>query len=162
MKRHMLFGIAVLIGTALLFAKGNPPSKGQSKESPVATQSQSQTSSSEGYTAPPTSASGAPQVVFKVCSKKNPPPCAKPPHAVFAPEPEYSEEARKANYRGFCTLKMIVETNGRPSNIRVVGHAGMGLDENAIQAVKKWRFDPAMHDGKPVPVEVTVEVVFHL
>lgn len=162
MKRHMRFGIAGLIGTALLFAKSNPSSKEQSNESPVATQSQSQTSPSEGHPAQPASASGATQVVFKVCSKKNPPPCAKPPHAVFAPEPEYSEEARKANYRGFCTLKMIVETDGRPSNIRVVGHAGMGLDENATQAVKKWKFDPATYDGKPVPVEVTVEVVFHL
>jgi len=63
---------------------------------------------------------------------------------------------------GFCTLKMIVETDGRPSNIRVVGHAGMGLDENAIEAVKKWKFDPSTHAGEPVPVEITVEVVFHL
>ena len=128
----------------------------------MAPQSQSQSSSSAGYERPSASPVDATQVVFKVCSKKNPPPCAKPPRAVFASEPEYSDEARKANYRGFCTLKIVVGTDGRASNIRVVGHAGMGLDENAVGAVKKWKFDPATFDGKPVPVEVTVEMVFHL
>ena len=37
----------------------------------------------------------------------------------------------------------------------------MGLDENAIEAVKQWRFEPAMKDGKPVAVEINVEVTFH-
>jgi protein TonB len=63
---------------------------------------------------------------------------------------------------------MIVETDGRPSNIRVLKGLGMGLDENAIEAVKTWKFEPAMRferdmkDGHPVVVEIAVEVSFRL
>jgi TonB family protein len=156
MQRFSQFAIAGLIGTGLMFGEGNPSSRAQAKASALAPQSQSQSSPLS------TTPVDATEVVFKVCSKKTPPPCAKPPRAIFAPNPEYSVEARKANYRGFSKLKVIVGTDGRASNIRAVGHAGIGLDENAIEAVKKWKFDPATYDGKPVPVEITVEVVFHL
>lgn len=84
------------------------------------------------------------------------------PRAVYAPEPEFSEEARKAKYQGVCTLGLIVGADGRPSNIRVLSSLGMGLDEKAIEAVKNWKFEPAMKDGHPVRVEIAVEVDFHL
>ena len=73
-----------------------------------------------------------------------------PPRQIYAPEPEFSEEARKAKYQGVCTLGLIVGTDGRPSNIRVLNSLGMGLDEKAIEAVKSWKFEPAMKDGHPV------------
>jgi TonB family protein len=85
-----------------------------------------------------------------------------PPRQIFAPEPEFSEEARKAKYQGVCTLGLIVGVDGRPTNIRVLGSLGMGLDEKAIEAVKNWKFEPAMKDGHPVRVEIAVEVDFHL
>ena len=85
-----------------------------------------------------------------------------PPRAIFSPEPEFSEEARKAKYQGVVTLALVVGTDGRPSNIRVQSSLGMGLDEKAIEAVKNWRFEPAMKDGHPVRVEIAVEVDFHL
>jgi periplasmic protein TonB len=85
-----------------------------------------------------------------------------PPRAIFSPEPEFSEEARKAKYQGVCTLGLIVGTDGRPSNIRVLNSLGMGLDEKAIETVKTWKFEPAMKDGHPVRVEIAVEVDFHL
>jgi TonB family protein len=85
-----------------------------------------------------------------------------PPRQIYAPEPELSEEARKANYQGVCTLGLIVGTDGLPSNIRVLSSLGMGLDEKAIEAVKMWKFEPAMKDGHPVRVEITVDVSFHL
>lgn len=85
-----------------------------------------------------------------------------PPRTIYAPEPEFSEEARKAKYQGVCTLGLIVGTDGRPSNIRVLSSLGMGLDEKAIEAVKNWKFEPAMKDGHPVRVEIAVEVDFHL
>ena len=46
--------------------------------------------------------------------------------------------------------------------VRVVQGVGMGLDEKAIAAVKQYRFKPAMEGGKPVVVEVNVEVDFHI
>jgi len=84
------------------------------------------------------------------------------PRPIYDPEPEFSEEARKAKYQGVCTLEVVVDVAGRPTNIRVVGALGMGLDEKAIEAVKTWRFEPAMKDGHPVAVAVNLEVDFHL
>lgn len=85
-----------------------------------------------------------------------------PPRTIYAPEPEFSEEARKAKYQGVCTLGLIVGTDGRPTNIRVLNSLGMGLDEKAMETVKNWKFEPAMKDGHPVRVEIAVEVDFHL
>ena len=81
------------------------------------------------------------------------------PTVISQVAPEYSEKARKAKLQGFCVLSLIVEPDGTPSNIRVSRSLGMGLDEKAIEAVKKWRFQPSMKDGHPVrfgPVEIDV------
>jgi protein TonB len=85
-----------------------------------------------------------------------------PPRPIYDPEPEFSEEARKAKYQGVCTLEVVVDETGHPTHIRVVGSLGMGLDEKAIEAVKTWRFEPALKDGHPVAVAVNLEVDFHL
>src|ERR1700733_11864995 len=84
------------------------------------------------------------------------------PRVVYQVDPEFSEEARKAKYQGTCTLMLIVDSNGHPTNIRVANSLGMGLDEKAIEAAKKWRFEPAQKDGHPVAVEIALEVGFHL
>jgi len=84
------------------------------------------------------------------------------PRPVFTPDPEYSEEARKAKYQGTCVLWLIVGPDGRPKDIRVARTLGLGLDEKAIEAVKNWKFEPAMKDGKPVSVQINVEVSFRL
>lgn len=85
-----------------------------------------------------------------------------PPRTLYDPEPEYSEEARKAKYQGVCVLYVEVGADGRPRNIRVVRTLGLGLDEKAMEAVKTWKFEPGMKDGKPVAVAVNIEVTFHL
>jgi protein TonB len=84
------------------------------------------------------------------------------PKATFSPDPEYSEEARKAKYQGTCVLWLIVGPDGRPRDIRVTRTLGLGLDEKAVEAVKQWKFDPAIKDGKPVAVQISVEVSFRL
>jgi protein TonB len=84
------------------------------------------------------------------------------PRAIFAPDPEYSEEARKAKYQGTCVLWLVVGPDGRTRDIRVARTLGLGLDQQAIEAVKQWKFEPAMKDGKPVAVQVNVEVTFRL
>jgi TonB family protein len=85
-----------------------------------------------------------------------------PPVPIYKPDPEFSEEARKAKYQGVCTLEMIVGADGRPTQIRVVGSLGMGLDEKAIEAVRNWKFEPGKKDGHPVATDIAVEVEFHL
>jgi periplasmic protein TonB len=84
------------------------------------------------------------------------------PVLVFKPEPEYSEEARKAKWQGGVTLQIVVDEMGVPKDVRVTKSLGMGLDQKAMEAVMKWRFKPGMKDGKAVPVIATVEVNFRL
>jgi protein TonB len=82
------------------------------------------------------------------------------PVVLFAPEPGFSEEARKAKVSGIVKVDLQVDTNGRPTHVRVIRGIGMGLDEKAIEAVQQYKFKPAMENGKPVPVEMNVDVVF--
>jgi TonB family protein len=84
------------------------------------------------------------------------------PRAIYTPEPEFSEEARKAKYQGVVVLNIIVGTDGRVHNPHVVRSLGMGLDEKAIEGVKTWKFDPSKKDGRAVAVEMNIEVAFNL
>jgi len=84
------------------------------------------------------------------------------PSVLFKVEPEYSEDARKAKYQGIVLLYVEIDPSGRATNIRVQRSLGLGLDEKAVEAVKKWRFVPGQKDGKPVPVGATIEVNFRL
>jgi TonB family protein len=84
------------------------------------------------------------------------------PQAISSPDPGYTEEARRAKKQGTCVLWLIVDAAGRPRDIKVVRGLGLGLDAKALEAVKQWRFQPALKDGKPVDVQISVEVEFHL
>jgi TonB family protein len=84
------------------------------------------------------------------------------PRAIFSPDPEYSEEARKAKWQGTVVLWVVIGPDGKPRDVRVQRSLGMGLDEKAIEAVRSWKFEPAKKDGQPVAVQVNVEVNFRL
>ncbi|HKD79367.1 MAG TPA: energy transducer TonB [Candidatus Angelobacter sp.] len=85
-----------------------------------------------------------------------------PPRAIYTPEPEFSEEARKAKYQGVVVLSIVVGTDGRVHSPQVIRSLGMGLDEKAIEGVKTWKFDPSKKDGRPVAVQMQIEVAFNL
>ncbi len=57
---------------------------------------------------------------------------------------------------------VVVTTEGKARDIRVTKSPGLGLDEKAIEAVRKWQFKPAMKDGRPVDAQVPIEVTFRL
>jgi periplasmic protein TonB len=84
------------------------------------------------------------------------------PQLIYAVDPEFSDEARRAKYQGICIVTLIVDAQGNPQRVQVVHHLGMGLDQKAVAAVKQYRFKPATLQGKPVPVEVNVEVNFRI
>jgi protein TonB len=84
------------------------------------------------------------------------------PALLYKVEPEYSEEARKAKYQGTVVLYVEVDPSGKAVNPKVVRSLGLGLDEKAIEAVRKWKFKPGYKDGKPVTVAATIEVNFRL
>ncbi len=84
------------------------------------------------------------------------------PKLVYSVDPEFSDEARRQKYQGVVVLSIIVDAQGNPQRIRVLRPLGMGLDEKAVEAVKQYKFKPAMLNGRPVPVEINIEVNFQL
>jgi protein TonB len=85
------------------------------------------------------------------------------PVCLYCPIPQYSDEARKAKYQGTVVLQVTITTDGRAINISVVKGPGLGLEEKAIEAVKGWKFKPAVGpSGKPVATIVPIEVTFRL
>ena len=86
------------------------------------------------------------------------------PKLTFSVEAEFSDEARRAKYEGTVVISLIVDSQGNPQNIHVSRSLGMGLDEKAIEAVRQYKFKPAIEQksGKPVPVPISVEVRFRL
>ncbi|MBV9087781.1 MAG: energy transducer TonB [Acidobacteriaceae bacterium] len=86
----------------------------------------------------------------------------RPPQLISSAEPTYSLLARQLHYEGKVVLGIVVDAEGRLRDITVVEPVGLGLDENAVQAVYKWQFKPATRAGEPVPVQISVEVNFRL
>ena len=84
------------------------------------------------------------------------------PSILYKVEPEYAEEARKAKFEGMLTLTVVVDEHGLPRDFHITKPLGMGLDEKAIEAIRKWRFRPGRKDGHAVAVRVPIEVTFHL
>jgi bla regulator protein blaR1 len=84
------------------------------------------------------------------------------PELIFAPDPQYSEEAKRSKYQGICVLSLVVDAEGNPQRVQVVRHLGKGLDQKAVEAVKQYRFEPAMLHGDPVAVEVHIRMNFRL
>jgi protein TonB len=85
------------------------------------------------------------------------------PACVYCPHAEFSDEAVKAKYQGVVVLLAIITPDGRATDIHVSKGLGLGLDQKAIDAVRNWRFKPALGpDGKPASVRVPIEVDFHL
>ena len=84
------------------------------------------------------------------------------PHLLYAPDPEYSEEARKAGYQGTVMMSFVVDKAGIPKNIQITKPAGLGLDEKSVEAVSAWKFEPGQKEARPVSVELEVETSFRL
>ena len=84
------------------------------------------------------------------------------PQILERQEPSYTEEARAARIQGTVLLRLVVRADGTTGQIRVMRSLDVGLDQRAVEAVSRWKFKPGMKDGKPVAVETTIEVSFHL
>jgi protein TonB len=84
------------------------------------------------------------------------------PVLIHSVEAEFSELARQHKFSGNVQVYLWVDEQGNPSHIRVVRGVGMGLDENAVAAVRQYKFKPAMKDGKPVKVDMYIDVDFNI
>ena len=85
-----------------------------------------------------------------------------PPKVLLRIEPVYTLEARKANLEGSVELSAIIRKDGSIEAVKVLQGLGLGLDEEAIKALKSWRFRPGMKDERPVDLRVNIEIEFNL
>jgi len=85
-----------------------------------------------------------------------------PPRPTYTPETEFSEQARPAKFQGTVILQIVVNKKGDVVRVRLERALGMGLDQNAMEGVERWRFTPATRNGQPVAVMMNVEVAFNL
>jgi TonB family protein len=77
--------------------------------------------------------------------------------------PEYSEEARKRKIQGTVIVDVAVRSNGTIADTNVIRKQGFGLDEKAIEAVRKWIYSPARDkNGRAVDGVARVQVEFRL
>jgi TonB family protein len=111
---------------------------------------------------PVTNAKEAPNSADDAPVRASDPHAVKPPFLQYAPDPAYTQEARNLHIQGVVLVGLIVDAAGTPQEIRVIRPLGHGLDEQAVIAVSKFRFKPAIYHGKPVPVQINIEVNFHL
>jgi TonB family protein len=85
------------------------------------------------------------------------------PTCLYCPKPEYSDEARKVHFQGLVELSVVVLPDGKAGRVELITGPGMGLDEKAIEAVRNWRFRPAIApNGKAIAVTIPIEVQFQL
>lgn len=84
------------------------------------------------------------------------------PELIEQVEPDYSEEGRIGRSQGTVAIRVEIDETGVPRNLQVVRTLGLGLDENALEAVRQWRFRPARQNGRPVACRVTYEINFTL
>jgi TonB family protein len=84
------------------------------------------------------------------------------PTIISKVEPNYTEEARKANIQGTVTLETIIDEKGVPKVVRILRSLGYGLDESAVTAFEQWRFSPATKDDQAVKVQLKVEMNFNI
>ncbi len=99
----------------------------------------------------------APERVYRVIGGS-----VKAPRAIYAPEPEYTEKARREHQQGTVLIRMIVGSDGLPRDVTVYRSLSADLDESAVNTVKKWKFAPGTKDGEPVALQIVVEISFHL
>jgi hypothetical protein len=77
-------------------------------------------------------------------------------------EPESNEYAQDSGVAGMALYHTVVGIDGKPQEIAVGRPIGFGLDENAVTAIRDAKFDPALKDGKPVPVLLDLVVQFRI
>lgn len=86
----------------------------------------------------------------------------KAPVPIYRVEPGYTEAARRGRIEGVVILEAIIDADGHVHDVRVLKALPEGLDDEAIAAVRQWKFRPGTRDGQPVPVIFTLTINFRL
>ncbi len=86
----------------------------------------------------------------------------KAPTIVTRVEPEYTEIARKARIAGIVIIEAVIDKQGNVTEARILKPLPMGLDQQALAAIRQWKFRPGMLNGQPVAVYYNLTVNFRL
>jgi len=86
----------------------------------------------------------------------------KPPQLLHTSSPSLSNPARHLHYQGVDSISLIVDASGLPQHVFITHPLGMGLDEKSVELVQQQRFKPATYKGKPVPVQIWMEVTYRI
>jgi TonB family protein len=86
----------------------------------------------------------------------------KSPKAIYAPDPEYTDKTRRKKINGAVVVSLIVTPEGTVRDPKIVTSLDKDLDQQALAALSKWKFEPATKDGKPVTVRISTEVSFRI
>jgi hypothetical protein len=165
---NFLFTSLFAAGMGSVIAATNPTlalrANDQQASSPqAATQDQQQSPSKSASPRPNPDASGKYHVGDGVTS----------PKIIYTVEPEFSEKLRKKKIAASCVVGLTVDTDGNPKDVHVVSSipgledkklraAVIELQDSCTKPVKQYRFEPGTFQGKPVPVEIKVEINFQI
>jgi protein TonB len=84
------------------------------------------------------------------------------PKKLFSVDPRYPELAARAAVGGTVILEIVVDRSGSVSRVTVLRPAPLGMTEEAVAAVRQWRYEPSLLNGRPIEVVITVTVRFNL
>jgi TonB family protein len=83
-----------------------------------------------------------------------------PPKTLYHPDPKYTKEAASLHIEGRSTFSIVIDSAGNTAQVAVMQAVGMGLDDEGVAVLKRWKFQPAMVKGQGVPILINVEINF--
>lgn len=102
-------------------------------------------------------------VAIPAAAQERPAATTTTPVLIHEVKPQYTDAAKARKIQGSVELAVLVQTDGSVgSDVRVTKSLDPDLDQEAIKAVRQWRFKPGTKDGQPVAVEVNIEMTFRL
>jgi TonB family protein len=104
----------------------------------------------------------SPSVPFDTCKYLPIGPGIRPPRGSSIVDPKYTDAARKAKINGSVIVAVAINEEGGVDDVKIVHPLGYGLDQNAMAAARQNKFTPATKDGKPVAVQLNMEMTFKL
>jgi TonB family protein len=88
--------------------------------------------------------------------------CITPPRQIYSPDPKFPKSEQHVSREGAVKVKLVVRSDGVPTDVTISRSLNPDFDNAAIDAVKQWKFSPAIKNGAPIAVQIAIEVQFHL
>src|SRR4030095_15410646 len=85
-----------------------------------------------------------------------------PTVAEYTTPPLYSDEARRRSIEGVVLVRAAIDASGHLRDAHVARGLGAGLEQNALVALRQWRFNPGTRNGAAIPMNVEIEIAFTL